>query len=333
MVAQAVVTARADTPGDKRLVAYVVLAGDAAADGLPGGGTRLRGGAPAGVHAAVRGRGARRGAPDRQRQDRRRALPAPEYAATGGQRPATAREEAVCGAFAEVLAVESVRADDDFFELGGHSLLAVPLVQRLRELGILISVQELFETPTPAGLAALGSGGRQPEGPPQVPPLVEFTPAHVERITGLVDGGAANIADVYPLAPVQEGIFFHHMMLAGQAGNDAYLESFGLRFESRALLDRFLAALRQVIDRHDIYRTSIACGRTARAGPGGLAQGADPGDGAVRRPRSGCGQRAAGSRRNADGPGPRTVAARPHRPRVRPATIAAAGTRTCRSIT
>ena len=132
------------------------------------------------------------------------------------------------------------------------------MVQRLRELGILISVQELFETPTPAGLAALGSGGRQPEGPPQVPPLVEFTPAHVERITGLVDGGAANIADVYPLAPVQEGIFFHHMMLAGQAGNDAYLESFGLRFESRALLDRFLAALRQVIDRHDIYRTSIA---------------------------------------------------------------------------
>ena len=166
-----------------------------------------------------------------------------------------------------------VGAEDSFFELGGHSLLAVQLIQRLRELGIAVTVQELFETPTPAGLAALGSAGRQLEElvvppnliplgaesiTPQMLPLVELTPEHLERITGLVDGGAANIADVYPLAPVQEGIFFHHMMAAGQVGNDAYLESFGLRFDSRALLDRFLTALRQVIDRHDIYRTSIA---------------------------------------------------------------------------
>ena len=91
---------------------------------------------------------------------------------------------------------------------------------------------------------------------PEVP-MVELSPAQMARIAGHVDGGAANIADIYPLAPLQEGLFFHHVTRKA-GGTDAYLLPWLLAFDTRELLQRFTAALQCVIDRHDILRSSMA---------------------------------------------------------------------------
>ncbi|MFF3261848.1 amino acid adenylation domain-containing protein [Streptomyces sp. NPDC002932] len=151
-VAQATVVVREDRPGDKRLVAYLTAVDGARIE--PGDVQRQVSGLlpdymvpsafvvldeiPLTVNGKVD----------------RRALPVPQTVNdTTGRAPRTAKEEVLCGLFAEVLGLTSVTIDDHFFHLGGHSLLATRLAGRIRTvLGVELSVATLFENPIVATL-------------------------------------------------------------------------------------------------------------------------------------------------------------------------------------
>ncbi|WP_263242093.1 non-ribosomal peptide synthetase, partial [Streptomyces sp. A13(2022)] len=280
-IGRAAVVLRTDTPGDRRLVGYVVPRDPAAATGEDGAelARRAREHAaallPAHMVPSVCVPLARLPLTANGKLDRA-ALPAPDReGAAGGRAPATAREEILCTAFAEVLDLPSVGADDDFFALGGHSMLAVRLLDHLRARGVRVDMRTLFTAPTPARLAAAAGPEpvRVPEGTvppgatrltPEMVPLAGLTEDELRTVTDALPDGAAGVADVYPLGPLQEGLFFHHRLNAGTgtAGGDGdgdpYVVRYVLGFDTPRLLDSFLAALAQVIDRHDVLRTSLA---------------------------------------------------------------------------
>src|SRR6185312_16288755 len=102
----------------------------------------------------------------------------------------------------------------------------VQLIERLRQYSLDTSIRSVFGAPT---LAALAQGLRSSTGPacsvppnlvpsdcgrmtPEMLPLVQLAQSEIDQIADSVPGGAANIQDIYPLAPLQEGMLFHHLL-------------------------------------------------------------------------------------------------------------------------
>ncbi|WP_274533284.1 non-ribosomal peptide synthetase [Photorhabdus temperata] len=199
----------------------------------------------------------------------RRALPAPDQNAFVRQvyeAPQGEAETALAAIWSELLGVEQISRHDSFFALGGHSLLAVRMVERLRNLGLMLAVRDLFQSPVLSELVQTLGQHQAVVVPPNVItptitvltpamlPLIDLTQPEIEHIIGQVPGGIANIQDIYALSPLQDGILFHHL-LANEG--DPYLLTGQMAFADRSLLDRYLAAVQQVVDRHDILRTAF----------------------------------------------------------------------------
>ncbi|MCW0031967.1 non-ribosomal peptide synthetase, partial [Burkholderia pseudomallei] len=200
----------------------------------------------------------------------RRALPAPAddaYARAEYEAPQGAKEEALAAIWKDLLPVERISRHDNFFELGGHSLLVIGLSEKLRAAGLHADVRVVYRASTLADLAAhLGTDNQDiriplnliADGDEHITPaqltLVALSQESIDALMTKVEGGAANVQDIYPLAPLQEGILFHHLM-SGES--DPYVLSGVLAFRGREVMERFVSALQQVIDRHDILRTGF----------------------------------------------------------------------------
>ncbi|NRN20416.1 non-ribosomal peptide synthetase [Serratia marcescens] len=264
-VREAVVDARA-VGDDKRLVAWVVPAADVAEETLAGA---LRQHVSAAlpdymVPSAWVVVAALPLSPNGKLD--RRALPEPQGAQSQAayEAPQGEHETLLAAIWRELLNVERVGRHDNFFELGGHSLLAVKLMAQLRRVGWGANVQTLFSTPTLSALAQAMSAQGEVDIPenrilpggasitPEMLPLATLSQPEIDAVVAQVPGGVANVQDIYALSPLQEGILFHHLL--AERG-DPYQLSAVLRFDSRARLDAWLAAMQQVIDRHDILRT------------------------------------------------------------------------------
>ncbi|WP_160310998.1 non-ribosomal peptide synthetase, partial [Streptomyces sp. 150FB] len=250
-VAQAVAIVREDQPGEKRLVAYVVPVAGVDVDTVALR-ARLTGGLPDYmVPSAFVTLGVLPLTPNGKLD--RRALPAPEFGADGsGRAPRTPREALLCGLFAEVLHVPSVSIDDSFFELGGDSILSIQLVARARAAGVLFSSRDVFERKTVAALAltrhgaGVGVGGYTPSDLP----LVSLSQVEIDGL-GLV----GEVADVLPLAPLQEGLLFH--ALYDEGALDVYTTQLSSLVEGRVDGGGLRAAVGVVLERHANLRAGF----------------------------------------------------------------------------
>ncbi|MBJ7341381.1 non-ribosomal peptide synthetase, partial [Mycolicibacterium sp.] len=228
-VEQAVVIAREDRPGDKRLVGYVTGAADpvalrtALALRLP----------PYMVPTAVITLDALPLTVNGKLDTR--ALPTPEYQDVARYRaPSTLTEELVTGIYAQVLGVDRVGVDDSFFDLGGDSISAMRVVAAVNAaLDTSLGVRALFDAPTVAQLVPqllhTAEGG--------LPPLV-----------------AGERPDVLPLSFAQSRLWFLDQL---QAPSPVYNMATSLEIHGELNVDALGAALADVVGRHESLRTQF----------------------------------------------------------------------------
>jgi acyl carrier protein len=197
-VRQAVVIAREDEPGNKRLVAYVVPEpkGQESGNGHGRAGLRtdelqeyLLGKLPEYMVPSAyvemeklplnhNGKIDRKSLPEPEK-----AKPEQEYVA-----PRNATEETLCRLWQEILRRDGVGVHDNFFRIGGHSLLAAQLATRMRgSFKVEIPLRRMFEVPTIAQLAEAIDQAMQSAGANGASPNVRPAIKRVARKAALVN--------------------------------------------------------------------------------------------------------------------------------------------------
>ncbi|RAM49068.1 MAG: non-ribosomal peptide synthetase [Hapalosiphonaceae cyanobacterium JJU2] len=252
-VQQAVVTAPQDAAGNKRLVAYVVSAGEAPS--TPQLRDYLQHHLPEymvpGVFVVLdalpltpNGKIDRQALPQPDLEDIRTG----EYVA-----PQTWEEELLAQIWSEVLGVSKVGAHDNFFDLGGDSLLSVQVLSKVKNSGLEVSLQQLFNHRTVRELAKVL---QQSDSSPSV--LTEpFSLINSEERQLLPNG----LEDAYPLTKLQMGMLFHSEYTPETA---LYHDVFSFYLQAPLDIPILHSAIRDIIARHPVLRTSITLSQFSR---------------------------------------------------------------------
>lgn len=235
-VKQAVVIAREDNPGDNRLVAYIVPAGET-------------------LQATSLRQFLKENLPDymipsvlimleaiplkTNGKIDRRALPAPDINRpdldSNFVAPRTSVEQAIANIWTQVLGVQKIVLHDNFFELGGHSLLATQVVSRLREaFQVELPLRCLFESPTIAGLSEEVenySTEQKLDAPP------------IQRISRKGE---------LPLSFAQERLWFLDRL---KPGDSAYNIPAAVRLKGALNVMALEQSLNEIIRRHEVLRS------------------------------------------------------------------------------
>jgi amino acid adenylation domain-containing protein/non-ribosomal peptide synthase protein (TIGR01720 family) len=225
-IRQIAVIDREDTPGEKKLVAYFVAAGQAGlVDALR---TALRARLPDYMVPAHFVPLDALPLTHNGKLDRK-ALPAPERGRVDSAKPyvapRNAAEETIAGVWKSVLRVERVGVDDHFFELGGDSILSIQVIARCNQRGLRFTPKDLFKHPTVAELAKIAVA------------------APTAR------AAAETIAGDVALTPIQKW-FFEQAFDDAHWWNQAFLFEVAEDFDANALERALVAVQRQ----HDALR-------------------------------------------------------------------------------
>ncbi|NER47173.1 MAG: amino acid adenylation domain-containing protein [Symploca sp. SIO1A3] len=231
---------REDTPGDKRLVAYVVAHDQQQIPAISTLRQFLSHHLP--PYMVPRTFLFLESLPlTPNRKVDRRALPAPdlqheprgEYVA-----PRTPREEMLAQIWAQVLKIEQVGINDNFFDLGGHSLLATQLVSRIRNLfNIELPLRELFSAPTVAQLSQVIEQLQQQDSDLAIPPIQP----------------RASDAEI-SLSYAQNRLWFLDQLEPNSA---TYNIPMTLRLEGTLNLAALEQSLQDIIERHEALQTNF----------------------------------------------------------------------------
>ncbi|WP_406006001.1 non-ribosomal peptide synthase/polyketide synthase [Streptomyces sp. NBC_00637] len=181
------------------------------------------------------------------------ALPAPEAGRAARREPATPLERRLTEIFAAVLGIADAGPDDDFFQLGGDSISSIGVAGRARAAGLGLSPRDVFTHRTPAALAAAAVATAAPEAGRA--PAAPFTLTDAEHARVRALAAPAAVADVWPLAPLQEGLFFHSAYDEGAL--DVYTVHETFDFAGRLDTVRLRAAVRTLLARNPGLRAGF----------------------------------------------------------------------------
>ncbi|WP_276483898.1 non-ribosomal peptide synthetase [Paraflavitalea pollutisoli] len=258
-VEAAVVVVKETRPGEKELVAYVVIDDAVTTDNLRGWLTSLL---PAWMIPAKWVQLARLPLTSHGKVDKKQ-LPAPDEIADGARNPYTAprsdQERAMVALWQEVLGRAPIGIDDDFFALGGDSIKAITLVVHARkQLGMKISVHELYEHPTVQSLTESLAVPDLTNAPNTVEEYLQAGHAAIAAFAAGIEEEdltkkilPAVYEDIYPVVPIEQGMIFSSLL---NPAEPVYYDQFSfiIRIDD---VDRFLEGLHRLVQRHAILRT------------------------------------------------------------------------------